>query len=63
MKNGYCEALTRQWGEIADMRLSNKDEIHIGILFQMINSSNLLSIVTLMVREQVYIGLTLILVY
>ena len=26
VKNGYCEALTRQWGEIADMRLSNKDE-------------------------------------
>lgn len=25
-KNGYCEALTRQWGEIADMRLSAKDE-------------------------------------
>ncbi len=26
VKNGYCEALTRQWGEIADMRLSAKDE-------------------------------------
>ena len=26
VKNGYCEALTRQWGEIADMRLSDKDE-------------------------------------
>lgn len=25
IKNGYCEALTRQWGEIADMRLSEKD--------------------------------------
>lgn len=25
-KNGYCEALTREWGEIADMRLSEKDE-------------------------------------
>ena len=25
-KNGYCEALTREWGEIADMRLSDKDE-------------------------------------
>ncbi len=24
-KNGYYEALTRQWGEIADMRLSEKD--------------------------------------
>jgi N-acyl-D-glucosamine 2-epimerase len=24
--NGYCEALTREWGEIADMRLSEKDE-------------------------------------
>lgn len=24
-KNGYCEALTREWGEIADMRLSDKD--------------------------------------
>lgn len=24
-KNGYCEALTREWGEIADMRLSEKD--------------------------------------
>lgn len=24
-KNGYCEALTRQWEEIADMRLSEKD--------------------------------------
>ena len=26
VKNGYCEALTREWGEIADMRLSEKDE-------------------------------------
>ncbi len=26
LKNGYCEALTREWGEIADMRLSDKDE-------------------------------------
>ena len=25
-KNGYCEAMTREWGEIADMRLSDKDE-------------------------------------
>lgn len=25
-KNGYCEALTRQWDEMADMRLSDKDE-------------------------------------
>lgn len=25
VKNGYCEALTREWGEIADMRLSEKD--------------------------------------
>lgn len=25
-KNGYCEALTREWGEMADMRLSDKDE-------------------------------------
>lgn len=25
-KNGYCEALTRDWREIADMRLSDKDE-------------------------------------
>lgn len=24
-KNGYCEALTREWNEIADMRLSEKD--------------------------------------
>lgn len=24
-KNGYCEALTREWDEIADMRLSEKD--------------------------------------
>lgn len=24
-KNGYCEALTREWGEMADMRLSDKD--------------------------------------
>ena len=26
MRNGYCEAMTREWGEIADMRLSAKDE-------------------------------------
>ena len=26
VKNGYCEALAREWGEIADMRLSDKDE-------------------------------------
>ncbi len=26
VNNGYCEALTREWGEIADMRLSDKDE-------------------------------------
>lgn len=26
VKNGYCEALTREWGEMADMRLSDKDE-------------------------------------
>lgn len=26
VKNGYCEALTREWGEMADMRLSEKDE-------------------------------------
>lgn len=26
VKNGYCEAMTREWGEIADMRLSAKDE-------------------------------------
>lgn len=26
VKNGYCEALTREWGEMADMRLSAKDE-------------------------------------
>lgn len=26
VNNGYCEALTREWGEIADMRLSEKDE-------------------------------------
>lgn len=26
VKNGYCEALTRKWGEMADMRLSAKDE-------------------------------------
>lgn len=26
VKNGYCEALTREWGEIADMRLSDKDK-------------------------------------
>ncbi len=25
VKNGYCEALTRDWQEIADMRLSEKD--------------------------------------
>lgn len=25
VKNGYCEALTRDWEEIADMRLSKKD--------------------------------------
>ncbi len=25
VKNGYCEALTRDWNEIADMRLSEKD--------------------------------------
>lgn len=25
LKNGYCEALTRDWQEIADMRLSEKD--------------------------------------
>ena len=25
-KNGYCEALSREWGEMADMRLSDKDE-------------------------------------
>lgn len=25
-KNGYCEALTCEWGEMADMRLSDKDE-------------------------------------
>lgn len=25
MKNGYCEALTRDWNEMADMRLSEKD--------------------------------------
>ena len=25
IKNGYCEALTREWKEIADMRLSEKD--------------------------------------
>lgn len=25
LKNGYCEALTREWKEIADMRLSEKD--------------------------------------
>lgn len=25
VKNGYCEALTRDWKEIADMRLSEKD--------------------------------------
>lgn len=24
-KNGYCEAFTREWGEITDMRLSDKD--------------------------------------
>ena len=26
IKNGYCEALTREWNEIEDMRLSEKDE-------------------------------------
>ena len=26
VKNGYCEALSRSWEEIADMRLSEKDE-------------------------------------
>lgn len=26
VKNGYCEALTREWGEMEDMRLSAKDE-------------------------------------
>ena len=26
VKNGYCEALTRGWSELADMRLSDKDE-------------------------------------
>ena len=26
VKNGYCEALTRDWNEISDMRLSDKDE-------------------------------------
>lgn len=26
VKNGYCEALTREWGEMSDMRLSDKDE-------------------------------------
>lgn len=26
VKNGYCEALTRDWHEISDMRLSDKDE-------------------------------------
>lgn len=26
IKNGYCEALTRDWCEIADMRLSEKDK-------------------------------------
>ena len=25
-KNGYCEAMTREWNDIADMRLSEKDE-------------------------------------
>ena len=25
VKNGYCEAMTREWQEIADMRLSEKD--------------------------------------
>lgn len=25
VKNGYCEALTREWNEIVDMRLSDKD--------------------------------------
>lgn len=26
VKNGYCEALNREWGEMADVRLSEKDE-------------------------------------
>lgn len=26
VKNGYCEALTREWGKMEDMRLSAKDE-------------------------------------
>lgn len=26
VKNGYCEALTRDWNDISDMRLSDKDE-------------------------------------
>ena len=26
VKNGYCEAFTRGWSELADMRLSDKDE-------------------------------------
>lgn len=26
VKNGYCEALTREWNGLADMRLSDKDE-------------------------------------
>ena len=26
VKNGYCEALTREWSEIGDMRLSEKDK-------------------------------------
>lgn len=26
VKNGYCEALTREWGELTDVRLSDKDE-------------------------------------
>lgn len=26
LKNGYCEAMTREWNDIADMRLSEKDE-------------------------------------
>ena len=26
LKNGYCEALSREWGELSDMRLSDKDE-------------------------------------
>lgn len=26
IQGGYCEALTREWGEIADMRLSDKDK-------------------------------------